>query len=193
MSIADHHSFVVRKAEAAEASLICYLRLASLLCIEMPSHALAAIRTVMGVLPDVGPDLVASGRYFVADLAGELIGGVGWSEHRDPAFVDGLMDERGDPVSLPFDDGTVLLRGFFLDPELGRRGAAARMLGRIEADAAREGFGAAEVFAPATSLTYYRSLGLRQVARYSLRVERRDPLPLVRMRKTLSPRLAVAA
>ncbi len=70
---------VFRCAAESEAGLVSYLRLASLVCLEMPSRSLEAVRTVMSGLPDVDPALIASGQYFVADMAGELVGGAGWS------------------------------------------------------------------------------------------------------------------
>lgn len=69
----------IRAAEVYETSLIGYLRLTSLLSLEVPDRSLGAIRALMERLPDVSSDLIQSGQYFVADHDGELLGGAGWS------------------------------------------------------------------------------------------------------------------
>ena len=79
MSAFSQAPYAIRRAEEAETNLLAYLRLASLVSLEMPDHPLQAIRAVMDSLPDVDAPLVASGHYFVADNSGELIAGAGWS------------------------------------------------------------------------------------------------------------------
>jgi GNAT superfamily N-acetyltransferase len=186
-------SYEIRRAEQAEANLLAYLRLASLLSLEMRRQPLEAIRAVMDGLPDIDPALVASGRYFVADHDGDLIGGAGWSVLPLSYRGERLLDETGERASLMLDPGAVLVRGFFLDPDLGRRGVGARLLARVEADASRMGYDTAEIVVPASSQAYYKSLGFRFAGRLMLELERSGGLPLLQMRKPLSVRFAVAA
>lgn len=183
----------VRPAELHEVGLVSYLRLASLICLEMTSHPLQAIRTLMSRLPDVDADLVAAGRYFVADSDGDLLGGAGWSLLPLSYRGEGLVDAAGFPTRLEMSEKAVLLRGFFLDPDLGREGAAAALFAQIEAEAARAGHAAVELVGPASSQAYYRSLGFKPGRRLGLRLGRGDVLPLLQMRKGLPLRLAVAA
>ncbi len=68
-------SFVIRRAEQSEGGLIRDLRFASLLSFEMAGDPLAWLRAFTAALPDVDPDLIREGRYFVADSGGELIAG----------------------------------------------------------------------------------------------------------------------
>ncbi len=184
---------VFRRAAEAEAGLVSYLRLASLLCLEMPSRSLDAVRTVISGLPDVDPALVASGRYFVADLDGELIGGAGWSVLPLGYRGDRLLGEDGLPTQLRLGGDAVLIRGFFLDPDGGRRGAAASLLAHVEADVLRAGYRVADTIGPATSQVYYRGLGFKAVRKLQLRLDRDHRLPMLQMRKCLSSRLALAA
>jgi GNAT superfamily N-acetyltransferase len=186
-------AYRIRRAEAAETGLIGYLRLASLICLEMAGHPLDAIRAVMSRLPDVDADLVAAGRYFVADHAGELLGGAGWSVLPLSFRGDRLIDGSGRPATLSLSDNGVLLRGFFLDPDLGRRGAGASLLAQVEAEIARAGHACAEIVVPASSQIFYRSLGFRPVRELALSIERGGPLPMLQMRKCLPVRLAAAA
>jgi GNAT superfamily N-acetyltransferase len=186
-------SYTIRRAEESETNLIAYLRLASLISLEMPGRPLAAIRALMDGLPDIDPHHLATGRYLVADHGGDLIGGAGWSVLPLSFRGERLLDQRGDRAGLMLDPGAVLVRGFFLDPDLGRRGVGARLLARIEADAARMGYDTAELVIPATSEAFYRSLGFRPIARLSLGLDGDARLPLLQMRKPLPDRLAVAA
>jgi GNAT superfamily N-acetyltransferase len=186
-------SYTIRRAEEAEANLIAYLRLASLISLEMHGRPLAAIRALIDGLPDIDAAHVATGRYLVADHRGDLIGGAGWSVLPLSFRGERLLDDTGGRAGLMLDPGAVLLRGFFLDPDLGRRGVGARLLARVEADAARMGYDTAELVIPATSDTFYRSLGFRPVARLALQLDGNARLPLLQMRKPLPGRLAVAA
>lgn len=186
-------SYAIRRAEESEANLVAYLRLASLLSLEMRKQPLAAIRAVMDGLPDVDALLVASGRYLVADHAGELIAGAGWSVLPLSYRGERLLDETGRSSILTTDPGAVFVRGFFLDPDLGRRGAGQQLLARLEADIARAGYDMAEIVVPAAAQIFYRGLGFRPVARLMLRLDRSGPLPLLQMRKPLPCRFAAAA
>ena len=182
----------IRRAEPDEASLIRHLRLSSLVCLEMHGHALTAIGALVDALPDADPALVAEGRYFVADAGGDLLGGAGWSVLPLQSCGDRIVDEGGEAANLTLSVNAVLVRGFFLDPDLGRRGTGARLLGEIEADAARAGYEAAEIIAPATSDVMYRSLGFKPVRKLGLRLSE-GVLPLIQMRKWLAASLAIAA
>ena len=186
-------SYEVRRADVAETSLIGYLRLTSLLSLELPGQSLGAIRAVMNRLPDIAPDLIEAGRYFVADADGELLGGAGWSVLPLRFRSEHLVSEDGRAARLSLARGSVLVRGFFLDPDLGRRGAGASLVARIEAEASRSGHTAAELVVPASSQVYYRSLGFRPVGRFGLELHGGDVLPLLQMRKCFQPGLAIAA
>jgi GNAT superfamily N-acetyltransferase len=184
---------VIRQGLESEAGLIAYLRFASLFCLEMPGQALADIRSLMSALPDVDGPLLAGGSYVVADRHGELLGGAGWSVLPLTFRGDFLRDENGRPTSVAVQAGSVLLRGFFLDPDMGRRGIAAALLAQVEAGAAAQGHAATEVVIPAAAQLHYRGLGFRPVARLSLLLRRGNTLPLLQMRKAFPLRLAAAA
>lgn len=186
-------SYGVRPALPSETSLINDLRLASLLSLEMPNHSLKAIRAVMCRLPDIDAELVGAERYFVVDHGGDLLGGAGWSVLPSGFQAEHVVGEDGRAASLALGESSVLMRGFFLDPDLGRRGAGASVLARIEADAGRAGHAAAELIVPAWSQLYYRGLGFKPVKKLGLILEKEDVLPLLQMRKGFPVSMAVAA
>jgi len=185
-------SFVIRRAEKSEGGLIRDLRFASLLSFEMAGDPLAWLRAFTAALPDVDPDLIRDGRYFVADSGGELIAGAGWSLLPLSFPAHRLVEADGRAAALSLDAGTVLVRGFFLDPDGGRRAAAADLLAHLEADAARAGHDAAELVVPSSAEILYRSLGFRPVRRLALRVDD-GFIPLLQMRRRLPVRLKSAA
>ena len=186
-------SYTFRRASVAEAGLIQYLRFASLLCLEMPSQSLQSVRTLMGGLPDVDAALIESGHYHVADLGGELVGGGGWSVLPLGYRGQRLLEEDGEPGQLSLDNRTALLRGFFLDPDLGRRGVGQALLAHIEAEASGEGYRTLAIVGPASSQVYYRSLGFRMEKKLTLVLDGGETLPVLQMRKSLALRLVAAA
>jgi hypothetical protein len=132
------------------------------------------------------------GRYNLVIGGDELIAGAGWSLLPLSFPAHRLVEADGRAAALSLDAGTVLVRGFFLDPDGGRRAAAADLLAHLEADAARVGHDAAELVVPSAAEILYRSLGFRPVRRLALRVDD-GCLPLLQMRKRLPVRLKSAA
>src|SRR5687768_12240537 len=114
----------------------------------MPGDPLKWLGAITASLPDVDADLIRDGRYFVTDCGGELIGGAGWSLLPLSFRADRLVEADGLPAALSLDAGAVLVRGFFLDPDGGRRAAAADLLAHVEADAACAGHDVAELVVP---------------------------------------------
>lgn len=186
-------NYVLRQAKEGEAGMISYLRLASLLCLEMPGQRLAAIHAFMGSLPDIDAKFLAGGAYVVADKGGELIGGAGWSVLPLGFRSDRLLGENRRPVGFSMGKSSVLLRGFFLDPDMGRRGVGAALLAQIGAEVVGNGYQSAEIIVPAPSQLYYRSLGFRPAAKFVMELDGGDLLPLLQMRKSFCCPFAAAA
>jgi len=185
-------SYTIRRATPGESELIGDLRLASLLSLEVPGGSLQEISAFIAALPDVDADLVRAGRYFVAERRGELIGGVGWSVLPLGFRPGRLLDEDFRPAALSLDPASVLVRGFFLDPDFGRRAVAAHLLPHMEFDAAQAGHESAELIAPSSAEMLYRGLGFRPVRRLFVMADQ-GSVPLVQMRKRLPLRLRSAA
>ena len=190
LSQMPHH---LRLANASEISLISDLRLSSLLSLEMPRHSLQAVNAIIAAFPEIDATLVEHGRYTVAESNGDLIGGGGWSELPARPRMAQLVHENGAAAFVSFDAGSVLLRGFFLDPDLGRRGVGAALIRQIEVEAAEAGYCAAETIVPADAQLLYRSLGFKPTRRLALAIRPGEILPLLQMRKSFAPCMAAAA
>ena len=193
MFASPHSDYVIRNATACEAGLISYLRFASLVCLELPGQSLATIGKLMSALPDIDSQLLAGGTYHVADKGGDLIGGAGWSVLPLVFRGDVLRADNGRPTDIAVGPDAVLVRGFFLDPDMGRRGVAPTLLSKVELGALQAGYSAAEIVVPAAAQLHYRGLGFKPVGRLGLKLNDTDTLPLVHMRKPFTLRLPVAA
>jgi GNAT superfamily N-acetyltransferase len=185
--------YVVRRARRHELAAVDDLRLASLIALEMPKRPLAAVAALRRLLPDIDEPCMDGGCYFVADLRGELIGGAGWTPLPEGWRAEGLFTNDGRGVGQPVSPDAVVLRGFFLDPDLGRRAVGANLLAHVEADVARAGHFAAELIVPESAQVMYRSLGYRPVGQFRLIVEGADALPVLKMRRSLPQRMTAAA
>jgi GNAT superfamily N-acetyltransferase len=185
--------FTLRRADSSETNHLNDLRLSSVLSLEMPRHSLVAIKAVLAAVPDIDASMLAGGRYVVAEHEGDLIGGAGWSVLPVQFRSERIVHEDGGPAFISLDAGSVLLRGFFLDPDLGRRGVGAALLRRVEADAGDEGYSAAEAIVPADAQLLYRSMGFRPTRKLAVRLDNREAHPVLQMRKAFASRLAAAA
>ena len=192
MTPARLRSYAVRRARPDEIAAAADLRLASLMVFEMPNRPLRAVEALRQALPEIDMEMIEDGRYFLADLHGELIGGAGWSTLADDWRAEDLFDNRGAPVRRPLSEDAVVIRGFFLDPDLARRAVGANLLAYVEADAARAGHFAAELLIPEAAQVMYRSLGYRPVRTLFLR-DGEHVVPVLQMRRSLPMRLTAAA
>jgi GNAT superfamily N-acetyltransferase len=186
-------NYLIRQADETEAGLVSYLRLASLLSLEMAGYSLVTIREFMTALPDVDSRLLATGSYYLADDGGDLIGGAGWSVLPLMFLGPNLIGEDGRRLELTLREDSVLVRGFFLDPDMGRHGAGSALLSHIEEDAMRAGYSGAEIVVPAFSQLRYRGLGFKPANKLAMKLDGGAMLPLLQMRKRLGIRCALAA
>jgi hypothetical protein len=167
----------IRRLRPAEAALVNHLALASLWNVEMAGRPLAEVNALLQRVPSLGRMLARGGSYFVAEIAGVVSGGGGWS----------LMpvDERPTGARQP-----LLSPLFFIDPEQARRGLKARLLAHIEDDIVRAGHSHAHALVPLGSASSYESLGYRPVA---VRQFADTRLSAARLRKRLTTELAAVA
>jgi N-acetylglutamate synthase-like GNAT family acetyltransferase len=115
------------------------------------------------------PELLASGRYFLAvDAAGRVVGAGGWSGGR-----------------APVDLGQV--RHVATDPEVVRQGVGRKLMDEVLADAARAGVRRMECLSTRTAVAFYSSLGFRVVGPTDVPLQPGIVFPAVRMLADLSP------
>lgn len=125
--------------------------------------------------------LVADGRYFVAELDGAIAGCGGWTARATPPGVhtSGHSARLLDPAREP-----ARLRALFTDPGFVRRGVGRAIIGACEAAARAAGFARVELVATLAGLPLYRSCGFIAHERLT-EMSGGVPVPLVRMEKPL--------
>lgn len=172
----DSPPALIRRLRPSEAALVNHLALAFLWNVELPGRSLAEVGAFLAQVPGADRSLAGDGAYFVAQIAGIVAAGGGWSVMP----LDGGSPAAGQPVLSPL---------FFVDPEA-RRGLGARLLASIEKDIARAGHARAHALVPLGSTPVYEAVGYRRVAAEELAHGR---VPAVRLTKALAAELAAVA
>ena len=120
------------------------------------------------------PELLASGRYFLAvDATDRVMGAGGWSRVHS-----------GVPGATPAETGHV--RHVATDPDVLRQGVGRKLMGAAMADAARSGLRRMECLSTRTAVPFYSALGFRIVGPIEVPLQPGIVFPAVRMRIELS-------
>lgn len=138
-----------------------------------------AIATVFGV----DTNLILDETYFVADLAGGLIGCGGWSKRR--TLFGGDQYATRDPNFLNPATQPAKIRAFFIHPEHARKGIARAILAACESEAKAAGFQSVELMSTLPGIKLYRTCGYEGDNRVELEVGEGLTIGLVPMRKEL--------
>ena len=94
------------------------------------------------------PDLLASGRYFLAeDATGRLLAVGGWS--------------RRHPLGQPITEGVGHVRHVATDPDFARQGVGRALMLRVMQDARAAGMMRLDCLSTRTAVLFYRALGFR--------------------------------
>jgi hypothetical protein len=178
MSFAAHASpAVIRRIRSSETALVNHLALASLWNVELQGRTLLEVNAFLQRVPSLDRMLARGGSYYVAEIAGIVAGGGGWS----------LMPLEARPTAARH---PVLSPLFFTDPEEAGGGLRARLLAWIESDIARAGHANAHALVPLGTASAYETLGYRTVSVQELAKGR---LRVAQLRKMLSGELAAVA
>ncbi|TNC51844.1 GNAT family N-acetyltransferase [Rubellimicrobium rubrum] len=117
------------------------------------------------------PGLLASGRYFVAERDGMVVGAGGWSPE----------NPRGGPVR----DGLGHVRHVATDAREIRHGVGRAVMARVLDDAGRAGMLRLSALSTLTAVPFYAALGFREVGRLSLSFGTAISFPAVEMMREL--------
>ncbi len=119
------------------------------------------------------PELLASGRYFVAvDAAGRVLAAGGWSP---AAPVGGSQRDTGH------------VRHVATDPDVARRGVGRALMGLVMQDAAAAGLQWLDCLSTRTAVPFYRALGFRVLYPTEVPLGPGIVFPAVRMLAELAP------
>jgi GNAT superfamily N-acetyltransferase len=133
-------------------------------------------------VPDL--DLIADGTFYVVEQDGQIVGCGGWSMRRKlftgSTDQEDLSSEWLDPTTEP-----AKIRAFFIDPDHARQGIARQIYEACESAALDKGFQALELMATLPGVPFYEKLGFRPLEDVSIDLPNAEPLPCVKMRKSL--------
>jgi GNAT superfamily N-acetyltransferase len=131
---------LIRPARADDLKGILAFQRAAIAAINPRTYS-AEARDAWARLPAAGmQELVASGRYLVAEIGARLAGGAGW-----------------EPLDEP--DQAAAVRAVFVHPDLHGRGLGARLVGAVEALIAAAGRRRILVPAALNTVSFYQRLG----------------------------------
>jgi GNAT superfamily N-acetyltransferase len=110
-------------------------------------YAPSILVTALPIIARARPELVASGRYFVAEDAGRIVGAGGWS--------------MGAPSDGRQVSGTGHIRHVVTDYRVQRRGIGRRLMGAVLGDVEDAGITVLECLSTLTARAFYESLGFQ--------------------------------
>jgi GNAT superfamily N-acetyltransferase len=147
----------------------------------LDADQIASSRAIMGL----DSRLVDDGTYYVVECDGQLAGCGGWSRR---GAIIGTDERPGDGAGALLDPArdAARIRAMYTHPRHARRGIGRLILSLAESAAADEGFTRLELLATLAGVPLYAAAGYQAVERLELPSDG-VPVPVVRMRKTISP------
>ena len=139
----------------------------------------ASSRAIMGL----DTQLIDDGTYFVVQDDGRLAGCGGWS--RRATLYGGDHSDGRDSALLDPGRDPAKIRAMYTHPRFTRRGVGRLILARCESAARAEGFTTASLVATLAGRPLYEAAGYQPVEHLT-DDSGGAPVPLVRMRKTLT-------
>lgn len=132
----------------------------------------------------VDSQLLADGTYFVLDADGEIAASGGWSKRS--TLYGGDQVKRGgvDPLLDPAVDAA-RIRAFYVAPAWARRGLARRLYEACESAAVAAGFRRFQLGATLPGIPFYQALGFTALDRADFVMPSGQPLPVVRMERSI--------
>lgn len=137
-------------------------------------YAPSVMVTALPLISRAKPELLASGRYFLAETdAGDVIGAGGWS-----------MAAPGAGAMAP---QTAHVRHVAVDPERVRQGVGSAVMSEVIVDALRHGIRWLDCLSTRTAIPFYDALGFRVLHEVDVPLAPGIVFPAVRMMRQISP------
>jgi predicted N-acetyltransferase YhbS len=130
-------------------------------------YAPSVLVTALPIIARARPELVASGRYFVAEDAGRIVGAGGWSP--------------GAPGDGALSGGTGHIRHVVTDYRLQRCGIGRCLMTAVMTDAADAGVTGLECLSTLTARAFYENLGFRATGAINVALRPGIDFPAIRM------------
>lgn len=162
-------TIAIRRAEPTDLAAVDRLLARSyprLLAADYPPSILVL---AVPIISRARPELLASGRYFLAvEASGRIVGAGGWSLAQ-PGGVGAVVSDTGH------------VRHVASDPDVVRQGIGRKLMGVVLADAARSGVRRMECLSTRTAVPFYAALGFRVLGPTEVPLQPGIVFPAVRM------------
>jgi len=137
-----------------------------------------AIGTVFGV----DRQLIMDGTYFVAEIAGQVVGCGGWSKRKSLYGSDRARKDP-DPLLDPASE-SARIRAFFVRPGFARHGIGRQLMAECESAALQAGFRSIEIVATLAGEPLYASFGYAAGESFEIVLPNGSSIRVVRMAKS---------
>lgn len=134
-------------------------------------YAPSVVVTAIPRIARAQPHLVTSGSYYVAEIAGEIVGAGGWSAQRPGG---------GRPEA-----GRANLRHLVTDDRRQRQGIGRALMGHVMAEAGQAGATWMHCLATLTAVPFYRAMGFAELGPVTVPLGPGVDFPAVEMRRDL--------
>jgi GNAT superfamily N-acetyltransferase len=173
-------TLLIRPARLDELESLLAMQLRSMRLLCAPCYTREVLEAALAEMGTMDPRLIADGTYLVADLAGQIVGGAGWTM-RPPNYARLLCHAL---APLPGAPGVV--RSVYVDPVMARQGIARRLMEAVEKRLSCAGAEAAELMATLSGVPFYAAIGYRHVSDHALLLGERMEFPVRRMLRPLA-------
>lgn len=185
-SQADSPETTIRIRQATTADIPALQRLidASVRALSSPYYDQEQIESSLINVFGVDSQIIQDETYFVAEIAGQIVGGGGWSKRKTlfggdqakPNEIDELLDPATEAARI---------RAFYVHPDWSRRGIGRKIAETCEDAAKAAGFTMLELIATLPGEPLYLALGYRIVEPFPIPLPDGQSLPAFRMEKKL--------
>ncbi len=169
---------ILRRAELGDLSAVDRLLSRSYPRLLSRDYAPSVMVMAVPLLSRARPELLRSGRYFLAEgRDGSLLAAGGWSLQRGrPGQVQDGAQEGGHMGSV---------RHVATDPSVARQGVGRALMEEVMADARAEGLGWLDCLSTRTAVPFYRALGFRELYPTEITLRPGIVFPAIRMMRDL--------
>ena len=177
------HTITLRRARLSDLAAVDLLLQRSYPRLLKADYPPSTLVLSLPIIARAKPDLLQSGRYFVAeDEAGRLIGAGGWSGASPRGEVsagEGAVDAPGVEIGH--------IRHVAVDPDRLRAGVGRAVLGEVFVDALRHGIRWLDCLSTRTAVPFYQSLGFRVLHEVEIALAPGIVFPAMRMMRQIAP------
>lgn len=168
------HTLTLRRARISDLDAVDALLGRSYPRLLRPDYPPSVMVMALPLIVRARPDLLASGRYFLAECEdGTVIGGGGWS--------------AASPVGGDEQPSVGHVRHVAVDPANVRHGVGRAVMGEIIVDTLRHGIRWLDCLSTRTAVPFYESLGFRVLHEMDVNLRPGIVFPAVRMMRQIAP------